>query len=137
MNYLMDFLFLVNQKNDSYDAILIVTNRSIKMMYYEPVKTTINIADLVEVIINVVIRYYSLSELIINNQSSLFMSKFQLLLYYFFSIKQKLFNAFHSQIDDQIKRQYSIIEFIFIYLSIGSQMIRQDSCPQVSLCITM
>lgn len=39
----------------------------IKMIYYKPVKTIINIAKLVEIMINVVVRYYGLPNLIVNN----------------------------------------------------------------------
>ncbi len=46
------------------------------MIYYKPVKITINIPDLVKVIINVVIRPYGVPKSIITDQGLLFISKF-------------------------------------------------------------
>lgn len=68
----------------------------IKMVYYEPVKTTIDVADLAEIIINIIIRYHGLPELIISDWGLLLTLKFWFLLYYFLNIKQKLFFAFQS-----------------------------------------
>lgn len=45
-------------------------------MYYEPVKTTIDIVGLAEVMINIVVRHHGLPELIISDQDSLFPLKF-------------------------------------------------------------
>lgn len=63
-------------KEDSYDIILIIVACFIKIVDYELIKIYINRASLEEIIINVVIRYYSLSKLIISNQSLLFILKF-------------------------------------------------------------
>ena len=65
------------------------------MINYKLVKITINALNFIEVIIDVIIRYYSLLDLIIINQKSLFISKFWLLLYYFLGIKQKFFTTFY------------------------------------------
>ena len=66
-----------------------------KIIYYKLVKITINALYLVEIIINIVINYYSFLDSIVINKSLLFKLKFWLLLCYFFSIKQKLFIAFY------------------------------------------
>ena len=58
-------------------------------------KVIINILDFAKIIINIVIRHYSFLDSIIINKSLLFISKFLLLLYYFFNIKQKLFTIFN------------------------------------------
>lgn len=39
----------------------------IKMVYYKLIKTTINVASLVEIIIDIKVRYHGLSMSIINN----------------------------------------------------------------------
>ena len=83
------------------------------MVYYKLVKITIVAPSLAKVIINVVVRYHGLSNLIITNWGSLFTLKFWSLLCYFFSIKRRLFNAFHPQMDGQTKRQNSMIEAYF------------------------
>lgn len=83
----------------------------------------INIADLAEAIINVIVRYYSLLELIISNQDLLFTSKFSFLLSYFFGIKRRLPTVFHLQTDNQTKRKNSIRELIFICSIIKNKLI--------------
>ena len=50
-------------------------------------KVTIDITSLVEVIFNIVIRYYSILSFIISNKSSVFILKLGLSLCYFFDIK--------------------------------------------------
>lgn len=63
-------------KDDKYDSILVINDYLAKMMYYKPVKTTIDVVGLAKVIMNIVIRYNSFLELIVSDQSSLFTSSF-------------------------------------------------------------
>ena len=49
---------MANWKDDSYDLILVIIDRLIKMVHYEPVKITINASGLAEVIIDVVIYHH-------------------------------------------------------------------------------
>ena len=55
----MDFVTGLPQsadwKGDGYDSILVIVDRLTKMVYYEPVQTTITALALVEVILNVVV----------------------------------------------------------------------------------
>ena len=85
------------------------------MVYYVPVKVTIDIPGLAKVIINVIAYYYRVLKSIVTNQGSFFISKFGFLLYYFLKIKQKLFTAFQPQINGQTERQNRTIE---IYLRV-------------------
>ena len=78
---------MINEKNNSYHLIFIIIDRFTKIVYYKLVKIIINILGLAKIIINIIIKYYSLSNLIITNQKFLFILKFWLLLYYFLSIK--------------------------------------------------
>ena len=80
------------------------------MVYYKPVKITIDALGLAEVIIDVVVRHHGLQDLIVTNKSSFFTSKFWSLLCYFFDIKERLSTTFHLQPNGQIKRQNSTIE---------------------------
>ena len=57
------------------------------MVYYEPVKVTIDTLRLAEVIIDVMIQHQRLSDSIINNWKAIFMSKFWSLLCSLFNIK--------------------------------------------------
>ena len=111
---LMDFVtglpISTDWKGDSYDSILVIVDWLTKMVYYEPVKITINASGLAEGIIDVVVCHYSLPDSIITNKGSLFTSKFWSLLCYFFGIKRWLFTAFQPQTDGQTKRQNSIME---------------------------
>ena len=78
---------LIDWKRDSYDSILVIIDRLTKMVYYELVKVTINAPDLVEVIINIVVRHHGLPDSIVTDRRSLFTSKFWSLLCYFLGIK--------------------------------------------------
>ena len=113
-NLSIDFMtglpILTDWKRDSYDSILVIVDWLIKMVYQKPVKITINVPGLAEVIINLVIRHYGLLNSIVTDRSFLFTSKFWSLLFHFFGIKRRLFTAFYSQTDGQIKRQNSTIE---------------------------
>lgn len=59
------FLTSADRKVDNYDAILVIIDFFIKMIDYEPVKVTINATNLVEVITNIMIQYYSRLESIV------------------------------------------------------------------------
>lgn len=67
-----------------------------KMIYYKLVKTTIHAAEVVEVIINIVVKNYNILELFITLKIFLFTSKLMFLLCYFFGIKQNLSTIFYS-----------------------------------------
>ena len=62
------------------------------MVYYKPVKITINIPSQVEMIINMLVCYYRVPKSIIMDQNLLFTSKFLSLLCYFFKIKKAIYN---------------------------------------------
>ena len=109
-NLLIDFVTGLPRKGDSYDSILVIVNRLTKMVYYEPVKVIIDAPGLFKVIIDVVVRHYGLSDLIVNDRRSLFISKFWSSLCYFLGIKRRLFTAFHPQTNGQTERQNSTIE---------------------------
>ena len=106
----MGLPILTDWKGNNYDSILVIVNRLTKMVHYKPVKVIINAPGLAEVIIDVVVRYYSLSDSIVTNRGSFFTLKFWSLLCYFLGIKRKLFTAFHPQTDGQTERQNSTME---------------------------
>ncbi len=53
MDFVTGFPISANCKGDSYDSILVIIDRLTKMVYYEPIKVTIDGPDLAEVIIDV------------------------------------------------------------------------------------
>ena len=71
-----DFQLFVDYKSDSYDAILVIINQLTKIVHYQVVKTWIDVSVLAKVIINIVLRHYDLSKLIISDHNLLFTSKF-------------------------------------------------------------
>ena len=90
--------------------ILVIVDRLIKMVNYEPVQTIITIPALAEVIFNVVVQHHGLPDSIVSDHNSVFTSKFWSSLCYFLSIKRRLSTAFHPQTDGQTERQNSTME---------------------------
>ena len=80
------------------------------MVYYKPVKITLNAPKPVKVIKEVVVRHHMLSDSIVTNKGSFFISKFWLSLCYFLGIKQTLSTAFYLQTNSQTERQNSTME---------------------------
>lgn len=76
IDFVMDVTLLMDWKSDNYNAILVVVDCLTKIVYYKPVKTIVDIAGLVEVIINVIVRHYDLWESNIIYWSLFFISKF-------------------------------------------------------------
>ena len=85
----------IDWKGDSYNFILVIVDWLTKMVYYKPVKITLNITGLAEVIIGVIICHQSFPDSIVTNQSSLFTLKFWSSLCYFLGIKRTLSTTFH------------------------------------------
>ncbi len=65
----MDFVTSLSISADwkiySYDLILVIVDRLAKMVHYEPVKVTIDVLGLVEVIINVVVCHHKVPKSIV------------------------------------------------------------------------
>ena len=76
MDFVIGLPVLTDWKEDSYDLILVIIDRLTKMVYYEPVKVTIDALGLAKVIIDVVVQYYGLPDLIVTNRGLLFTLKF-------------------------------------------------------------
>ena len=110
MDFMTGLPISINWKEDSYNSILVIIDRLTKMVYYTPIKITLNAPGLAKVIIDVLVRHHGLSDLIVINWGSLFTSKFWSLLCYLFGIKRKFFTAFYPQTDSQTERQNSTME---------------------------
>ena len=110
MDFIMDLPILTDWKEDNYNSILVIVNRLTKMVHYKPIMVTINAPGLAKIIINVVVRHYSLADLIVTKRGFFFTSKFLLLLCYFLGIKRRLSTAFYPQTNSQTKRQNSTME---------------------------
>ena len=110
MDFVTGLQVSTDWKDKNYNSILIIVDRLTKMVYYKPVKITIDASGLAEVIIDVVVWYHGLPDSIITNRNPLFTSKFSSSLCYFLSIKKRLSTAFHPQTNGQTERQNSTIE---------------------------
>lgn len=110
MDFVTGLPISADWKGDSYDSILVIVDHLTKMVHYEPVKVTIDVAGLAEVIIDVVVRHHGLPESIVTDLVFLFISKFWSLLRYFLGIKRKISTAFHAQTDGQTERQNSTMK---------------------------
>lgn len=95
MNFVTDLSISLNCKSHSYDAIFIIIDCLTKMIYYTSVKTTIDANGLADVIIDMMIGHQILSESMVSDRGSLFISKSWFLLCYFLYIKQKSSTLFH------------------------------------------
>ena len=84
-----------NWKSASYNSILVIVDRLTKMVYYKPVKVTINALGLAEVIIDMVVQHHSLPDSIISDRGAIFTSKFWSSLCYFLRVKRRLSTAFY------------------------------------------
>lgn len=113
IDFVIDLSISTNWKSKSYILILFIIDQLIKVAHYEPVKIIIDASNLVKVIVNMIVWYYSFSNLIINNRSFVFKLKFWLPLCYFLGINQKISTTFHLQINSQTKRENSIIQAYF------------------------
>lgn len=104
MDFVIGLPVSTNKKDKTYNLILVIVDRLTKIVHYEPVKVIINVFALTKVIIDTVVRYHDLSDSIVSDWGSVFISKFWFLLYYFLMIKRKLSIAFQPQINDQTER---------------------------------
>ena len=102
IDFITGLLVSINWTGKTYDSILVIGNQLQKMIYYKPVKVTINALGLAVIIIKVVVWHYCLSNSIVSDRNSVFTLKFWSSLCYFFEIKQKLSTTFHPQIDGRI-----------------------------------
>lgn len=126
----MDFvtgLTISTQKGDSYDSILVIVDRLIKMVHYEPVKVTIDAPGLAEVILDAVVRHHNLLDSIVRDRGSVFTSKLWLSLCYFLGIKRRLSTAFHPQTNGQTKGKTALWKPISEPSSTTNRMTGQGS----------
>lgn len=75
MDFVTGLLLSIDLKGTSYDALLVIIDRLTKIVHYKVVKTMINTLGLVDIKINIMMRYHGLSELVISNYNSLSTSK--------------------------------------------------------------
>ena len=104
IDFMMGLPISTDWKGESYDLILVIIDKLTRMVYYEPVKITIDVSGLAKVIIHIVLWHHGLLDSIITDWGSLFSLKIWSSLCYFLGIKRRLFTAFHPQTNDQTKK---------------------------------
>ncbi len=67
MDFVIRLLVPTNWKGETYDSILVIIDRLTKMVYYKPVKVTIDVSGLAEVIIEAVMRHHGLLDSIVSD----------------------------------------------------------------------
>ncbi len=67
MDFVIGLSISADWKNNSYNLIQVIVDGLINLVYYEPIKITIDIPSLAEVIINVVVRHHGVPKLIVIN----------------------------------------------------------------------
>lgn len=95
IDFITDLPLSTNQKSDSYNLIFIIINSLTKMIHNKPVKVTINILKLAEVIIDMMVQYHGFFNSIISDCKRIFSFKFWSSLYSFVDIKNRLSTAFY------------------------------------------
>ena len=96
-----------------HDSILVVINRLTKMTHYISITKTMIAENLAEILIREIIRLDDLSSSITTDRDSIFIFKYHDSLCYALKIKFKLSTTYHSQIDDQTKRQNNFMKQLF------------------------
>ena len=113
MNFVICFSINRDWNEVEYDLILIMVDRLTKMIHYISIIKIISVENLTEIFIKKVVRLHDLFLFIIIDKELLFILSFWSTFCYTMKIKRKFFIAFHSQTDEQIKRQNSIIKQYF------------------------
>ncbi len=88
----------------TYDFILIITDRLIKYEYFLSYKKATFAEDLTYTFLRMIVANHELSDEIISNRDKLFTSKFWKFLMNQLEIYHKLSTAYHSQMNEQMKR---------------------------------
>ena len=101
-----------------YDAILILINRYIKYSKYVSTKKNWTTKNFANVIFDEIFIKFEMSTFFTSNWDFLFVSNYWSVLCFHFKIKIKLNIAFHSQTNDQTKRQNQTLkQYLKCYIS--------------------
>ncbi len=81
--FMTDFPISVDWKGNNYNSILVIVDRLIKIVHYEPVKVMIDILGIAKEIINVIMHHHGVPESILTDQGLRFTLIFWTSLCYF------------------------------------------------------
>ena len=97
-------------KNVVYDAIMIIINRYFKMTIYIFIKFTMNAEKICDLLCDEIFLKFESSKEIISNKNSLFTNNFWFAFCFHARVKRRLNIVFHSQTNEQTKRQNQILK---------------------------
>jgi len=104
MNFITDLLSS-KWKEVMYDSILVIVDHYMKMMHYLFMKKTLTVVELAELFFEKIVLRYEMSNDIIIDKNSLFISAFWSKICYHVKMKRWLSIIFHSQTDNQTEWQ--------------------------------
>jgi hypothetical protein len=104
MNFITNLSFN-KRSNDVYDFVLVIIDRYIKMTLYIFVTKKIIAIELTKIIFDHVMLKYDASKDVVSKREFVFTSAYWTNICYHMKMKRRLNIVFHSQIDDQTKRQ--------------------------------
>ena len=95
---------------NSYDSVLVVVDRFMKMAHFTPCSKTISREGMVHLLLNNVVRLHGLPDDVISDCRPQFVSHFWQRLLQTLGISLKLSSAYHPQTDGQTERVNQILE---------------------------
>ena len=103
-------------ESEGFNAILVVTDRFIKVQHYLPAKTTCTAADVANTCINQIWRLHGLPRHITSDRRPQFASKFYKELIRKLNIDLRLSTAYHSRTDGLCERAvHTLKQYLLIY----------------------
>jgi hypothetical protein len=111
----MDFIVKLPPSADlvtkeSYDGIIVVTDRFTKFGWFIPYRETWTATDLAYVFIKHVVANHRMLEQLVSNQDKLFTSNFWTVLMQHLGVKHKMSTLYHPQTDGQTERLNQTLE---------------------------
>ncbi len=117
MNFITDLSFS-KWKKVVYDLILMIVDYYMKMMHYLSIKKTLTVIKLTKLFFEKIALRYEISNDIVIDKDSLFISAFWSKICYHVKMKWWLSIAFHLQTDDQIEWQNQTLKhYLQVYCS--------------------
>ena len=120
MNFITDLSLSNTYRSTTWDSILVVVDKLIKMTHYISVWKIMSVADFIEVFIRDIIRHYDVLKVLITDRDKLFMLKQWTSFCFHMQCWQNILTAFHSQTDDQTERQNQSLK-VYLHIFIDEQ----------------
>ena len=120
MNFITDLSLSSTYRSMTWDSILVVVNKLIKMTHYISVQKIMSVADFIEVFIRDIIKHYDVLKVLVTDRDKLFMLKQWTSFCFHMQCCWNISTVFHSQTDDQTERQNQSLE-VYLYIFVDEQ----------------